>query len=168
MRVSPGIWPKPAVDATHYEGERTSKNGEFVDEVAKTNILRDDNRAVMPAIAHFLEDGFKARDKQGKLLLPDLSALLSRAIGIFSDYGGEDASSRYSTLSDEFGQYELYLKCESCLHERRTTPHLLASFCGWDAKLTDVVRRLRCSICGQKKCAARTAPMSVPRGYKSH
>jgi carbonic anhydrase len=30
---------KPAVDATHYEGPRTSKNDEFVDEVAKTNVL---------------------------------------------------------------------------------------------------------------------------------
>jgi carbonic anhydrase len=29
---------KPAVDATHYDGERNSKNGEFVDEVAKTNV----------------------------------------------------------------------------------------------------------------------------------
>jgi carbonic anhydrase len=29
---------KPAVDATHYAGERTSKNNEFVDEVAKTNV----------------------------------------------------------------------------------------------------------------------------------
>ena len=29
---------RPAVNATHYEGERTSKNGEFVDEVAKTNV----------------------------------------------------------------------------------------------------------------------------------
>lgn len=29
---------KPAVDATHYQGERTSKNYEFVDEVAKTNV----------------------------------------------------------------------------------------------------------------------------------
>jgi carbonic anhydrase len=29
---------KPAVDATHYEGERTGKNGEFVDEVATTNV----------------------------------------------------------------------------------------------------------------------------------
>jgi carbonic anhydrase len=29
---------KPAVDATHYEGERSSKNSEFVDEVAKTNV----------------------------------------------------------------------------------------------------------------------------------
>jgi carbonic anhydrase len=30
---------KPAVDATHYVCPRTSKNGEFVDEVAKTNVL---------------------------------------------------------------------------------------------------------------------------------
>jgi carbonic anhydrase len=29
---------RPAVDATHYEGERTSKNAEFVDEVATTNV----------------------------------------------------------------------------------------------------------------------------------
>jgi carbonic anhydrase len=29
---------KPAVAATHYDGERTSKNAEFVDEVAKTNV----------------------------------------------------------------------------------------------------------------------------------
>jgi carbonic anhydrase len=29
---------KPAVEATHYVGERTSKNAEFVDEVAKTNV----------------------------------------------------------------------------------------------------------------------------------
>jgi carbonic anhydrase len=30
---------KPAVAATHYEGERSSKNAEFVDEVAKTNVI---------------------------------------------------------------------------------------------------------------------------------
>ena len=30
---------KPAVDATRYEGQRTSKNDAFVDEVAKTNVL---------------------------------------------------------------------------------------------------------------------------------
>ena len=29
---------RPAVDATHYEGEHSSKNSEFVDEVAKTNV----------------------------------------------------------------------------------------------------------------------------------
>jgi hypothetical protein len=38
-------------------------------------------------------------------------------------------------LADEFGQYELYPKCESCLHERSTTPHLLAKICGWDANV---------------------------------
>jgi hypothetical protein len=53
----------------------------------------------MPGIAKFLEDGFKARDKEGKLLLPDLSALLNSTVGIFSDYGGEDNSSRYYTYS---------------------------------------------------------------------
>ena len=63
------------------------------------NILGDDTRAGMPGIAHFLEDGFKARDKQGKLLLPDLSALLNTAVGIYSDYGGEDPSSRCFTYS---------------------------------------------------------------------
>jgi hypothetical protein len=71
-------------------------------------------------------------------------------------------------LSDEFGQYILYLKCESCLHERRTTPNMLANLCGWDAKLVDVTRQLRCSVCGQKKCTARAVPMTPPRGYKSH
>src|ERR1700730_12934524 len=42
-------------------------------------------------------------------------------------------------LSDEFAQYTLVLTCGSCLRERRTTPHLLAKLCGWDAKLEDVL-----------------------------
>jgi hypothetical protein len=70
-------------------------------------------------------------------------------------------------LSDEFGQYELWLKCESCLHERRASPHTLAKLCGWDARLENVMRRMRCSICGKKKCTARAVPITVPRGYKS-
>jgi hypothetical protein len=55
-------------------------------------------------------------------------------------------------LSDEFGQYEILLTCE-CGHTRRCYPHTLAPFAGWDAKLEDVARRMRCSICGAKKCA---------------
>jgi carbonic anhydrase len=39
---------KPAVDATHYEGERISKNGEFVDKVAETNV-----RLTMSAIREY-------------------------------------------------------------------------------------------------------------------
>jgi hypothetical protein len=75
---------------------------------------------------------------------------------------------RIEKLSDEFGQYELILKCESCLRERRTTPHMVANICGWDARLVDVARRMRCSICGKKECTARAVPMTKPRGYKSH
>jgi hypothetical protein len=71
-------------------------------------------------------------------------------------------------LNDEFGQYTLILTCRSCLRERRTTPHLLARICGWEAKLEDVARRMRCSICGKKQCTARAVPMTPPRGYKSH
>jgi hypothetical protein len=63
------------------------------------NVLRDENRAELPGLAHFLEQGFKARDAEGKLLLPNLSALANRTVGIFSDYGGEDSSSRFFTYS---------------------------------------------------------------------
>ena len=70
-------------------------------------------------------------------------------------------------LSDEFGQYVIYLRCE-CRHIRRCHPHTLAAFAGWDARLEDVVRRLRCSKCNAKKCTARTVPMTTPRSYKRH
>jgi hypothetical protein len=70
-------------------------------------------------------------------------------------------------LSDEFGQYVIYLRCE-CGHIRRCSPHTLAAFAGWDSTLDDVVRQLRCSKCGKKKCSARAVTMTPPRGYKSH
>jgi hypothetical protein len=63
------------------------------------NVLRDENRSELPSLAHFLEQGFKARDAEGKLLLPNLSALANRTVGIFSDYGGEDSTSRFFTYS---------------------------------------------------------------------
>ena len=70
-------------------------------------------------------------------------------------------------LNDAFGQYLIYLRC-ACGHIRRCHPHTLAAFAGWEARLEDVVRRLRCSKCGEKRCTARTVPMTAPRGYKSH
>jgi hypothetical protein len=70
-------------------------------------------------------------------------------------------------LSDEFGQYVIYLRC-ACGHLRRCHPDTLAAFAGWDAKLGDVVKRLRCSKCQQRQCTARTVSMTTPRGYKSH
>lgn len=47
-------------------------------------------------------------------------------------------------LSDEFGQYVIYLRCE-CGHIRRCSPNALAALAGWDSRLEDVVRRLRCT-----------------------
>lgn len=67
-------------------------------------------------------------------------------------------------LSDEFGQYLLYLKCSACAHERQTYPNLLAHLCGWDATLEDVEKRLRCSKCGKKCCHMRAIPLQKPRG----
>jgi carbonic anhydrase len=52
---------KPAVDATHYEGERTSKNSEFVDEVAKTNV-----RLTITEIRR-RSDVLSALEKDGKI-----------------------------------------------------------------------------------------------------
>lgn len=52
---------KPAVDATHYEGERSSKNGEFVDEVAKTNV-----RLTIGAIREH-SDVLAGLEKDGKI-----------------------------------------------------------------------------------------------------
>jgi translation initiation factor 2 beta subunit (eIF-2beta)/eIF-5 len=70
-------------------------------------------------------------------------------------------------LSDEFGQYLLILKCDACGHERSSDPHTLGRLCGWDAKLADVARRMRCSKCGKKNCTLRAIPLTRPRGYKS-
>ena len=70
-------------------------------------------------------------------------------------------------LSDEFGQYTLVLTCGKCGHERTAQPHTLGRLCGWDAKLEEVVRRLRCSKCGAKQCSWRAFPPRKPRGYTS-
>ena len=67
-------------------------------------------------------------------------------------------------LSDEFGQYLLYLKCSACAHQRQTYPNLLAHLCGWDAALHSVEKRLRCSKCGKKRCQIRAVPLQKPRG----
>jgi hypothetical protein len=70
-------------------------------------------------------------------------------------------------LSDEFGQYTLILKCDQCGHERITQPTTLGRLCGWDAKLIDVAKRMRCSKCDAKQCSLRAVPPRKPRGYQS-
>lgn len=63
------------------------------------NVLLPENRAAMPSLAHFLEGGVKLRDREGKLLLPDLKALSNTTVGIFSDYAGDRTDDRYLTYS---------------------------------------------------------------------
>jgi ribosomal protein S27E len=67
-------------------------------------------------------------------------------------------------LSDEFGQYQLRLKCRSCGHERVAFPNTFANLYGWDAKLEDLVARLRCSKCGRRNCVAHVMALQKPRG----
>ena len=60
-------------------------------------------------------------------------------------------------LADHFGQYIITIKCE-CGHTRQARPKTFAGLAGWDALLTDVVRRLRCSQCGKRRCTATVRP----------
>jgi hypothetical protein len=91
------------------------------------NVLPNENRADLPGIAHFLEQGFKARDAERKLLLPNLSALANQTVGIFSDYGGEDSTNRFFTYSflvcafgslDPFKQQMATLRAKSGIGEK--------------------------------------------------
>ncbi len=56
-------------------------------------------------------------------------------------------------LSDHFGQYVVVIQCP-CGHARQASPKTFAAVAGWDALLADVVKRLRCSKCGGRKCTA--------------
>jgi len=79
--------------------------------------------------------------------------------------GGMAADFQIVKLSDEFGQYTLVLKCAECGHERKAEPMTLGRLCGWDARLEDVAKRMRCSKCGKKRCTLRAFPPKKPRGY---
>ena len=70
-------------------------------------------------------------------------------------------------LNDEFGQYSLDITCGACGHKRTAGPHTLAKLCGWDARLEDVAKRMRCSKCGKKQCTLRATELVKPRGYSS-
>jgi len=60
-------------------------------------------------------------------------------------------------LSDHFGQYVLTLSC-ACGHSRSAQARTLAALAGWDALLDTVVRRMRCSRCGGRRCSASVRP----------
>jgi hypothetical protein len=47
-------------------------------------------------------------------------------------------------------QFTLILKSESCLHERRTIPNMIAHITGWDAKLAAVAQRALRHVRGEE------------------
>jgi hypothetical protein len=55
-------------------------------------------------------------------------------------------------LSDGFGQWILILVC-ACGHRRIARAEALARAAGWDAELEHVIRRMRCSRCGKRRCS---------------
>jgi len=71
---------------------------------------------------------------------------------------GMSAGFQIDKLSDEFGQYTLVLKCAECGHERKAEPRTLGRLCGWDARLEDIAKRMRCSKCGKKRCTLKAFP----------
>jgi hypothetical protein len=77
------------------------------------NVLRPTDEGPYAALVYRIEADLKRRDAEGKLLLPDLSALGNRTVGIFSDYGGEGSGNwltysflvcAYNTLPSFYGQ----------------------------------------------------------------
>jgi hypothetical protein len=60
-------------------------------------------------------------------------------------------------LSDHFGQYVLTIVCP-CGHTRTANPETLARFAGWDATLSEVIKRMRCSKCGAHDCRVTVRP----------
>ncbi|MGH6837396.1 MAG: hypothetical protein ACREDT_01055 [Methylocella sp.] len=94
------------------------------------NVLLPENQAEMPGIAHFLEDGFKARDKEGKLLLPDLRALSNSTVGVFSDYAGESTGQylAYSFLVCAFGSLGPFKEQMAALRKRAGIGHKEIAF----------------------------------------
>jgi hypothetical protein len=63
-------------------------------------------------------------------------------------------------LSDEFGQYLIFIECR-CRHSRCCYPQTLQAIAGWDARLDAMVKRIRCSKCNERKCTARTVSLAL-------
>jgi hypothetical protein len=66
-------------------------------------------------------------------------------------------------MNSDNTKFYLLLTCQ-CGHTRRLHPGTLAAIAEWDARLVDVVRRLRCSKYDERRCKA-TAITLVGVGF---
>lgn len=63
------------------------------------NLLRNHPTGEYSIMAQALETLLQERDAKRLLVLPNLTAFSNDALGVFSDYSGEDHSARYLTYS---------------------------------------------------------------------
>jgi hypothetical protein len=52
----------------------------------------------------------------------------------------------------------------NCDHTRRVYPQTLAAIAGWEARLEDIARRMRCTKCGKRECQLKPSSLLAPRG----
>jgi hypothetical protein len=71
-------------------------------------------------------------------------------------------------LNDHFGQYAIHVRCKSCNHGREIQPVALARIFGWDAELSVILRRMRCSKCGRREPDATIGFDRKPKGWINH
>jgi hypothetical protein len=69
--------------------------------------------------------------------------------------------SKVRTLSDYEGMFVLSVCCKACKHERAIPAKSLANRVGTNARVADVVKRMRCSQCNSRQVEA--AVVGIPR-----
>jgi hypothetical protein len=79
-----------------FDSQLITKARELILHRPNLDLLARGQETRYPVLVQAIQRELKARDAAGKLLLPDLSALANRTIGIFSDYSGDSAASYYT------------------------------------------------------------------------
>jgi hypothetical protein len=77
-------------------------------------------------------------------------------------------ASAIKQLNDQLGRYVIHVQCRVCSHARDIRPLVLARICGWDAELSRVIPRMRCSQGGKKNCDVKIGFDAKPRRWNTH
>ncbi|SRR5579862_747644 len=93
-----------------FDPELIAKARELILHRPNLNVLRAPQDGHYSPLVEVIEAELKRREAVGKLLLPDLSALSNRTIGIYSDYAGESVGNyhTYSFLLCAWGSLEFF------------------------------------------------------------
>ena len=81
------------VDQAEYKSRLTEFANRLALKRPNLDLLRGHPREEYPVLTESLEHPLKERHAQPKLVLPNLAAFNNDAIGIFSDYSGENSGS---------------------------------------------------------------------------